>query len=78
MASCSVLDEEMLESPELQAVKNSLKDQNMKVGMHQILKALMSQMPANIEDQLVSKILTHTSLACEAKRKNVTYFTSTE
>lgn len=57
MASCSVLDEEMLESPELQAVKNSLKDQNMKVGMHQILKALMSQMPANIEDQLIENIV---------------------
>jgi hypothetical protein len=69
MASCIVLDEEKLESPEV-IVKNSLKDQNMKVGMHQILKALMSMMPANIEDQLVSKIHTRTSLAYETKRKN--------
>lgn len=60
MASCGVFDEEFLaemNSPELQAVKNSLKDQNMKLGMHQILKALVRMMPQNLEDELVSKKL---------------------
>lgn len=59
MAGCGVqIEEEVLDmnAPELQVVKNSLKDQNMKLGMQQILKALVKMMPHNLEDQLVSNL----------------------
>lgn len=59
MAECGVqIEEEVLDmnTPELQVVKNSLKDQNMKLGMQQILKALVNMMPNNLEDQLVSNL----------------------
>lgn len=63
MASCGILDEEVLNSPELQAVKNSLKDENMKLGMQQLMKTLMKLAAQNPEDQLVSKhSIQHTTL----------------
>lgn len=62
MAGCGVeIDEEILDlnSPELQAVKNSLKDSNLKMGMQQILKALVQMVPQNPEDKLVSTVSVH-------------------
>lgn len=58
MASCGVeIDEEVLNmnSPEMQVLKNSLKDKNMRLGIEQMLKAMVKLMPQNLEDQAVSK-----------------------
>lgn len=58
MASCGVeIDEETLNmnSPEMQVLKNSLKDKNMRLGIEQMLKAMVKLMPQNLEDQAVSK-----------------------
>lgn len=66
MASCGLqIDEEILNmnSPEMQALKNSLKDENAKMGMQKMLKALMTMVPENMEDQLVSTV--YTSLAVD-------------
>jgi len=57
MAGCGIeIDEEILNinSPEIQLVKNALKDSQMRMGLQQMLGALMKMVPEHIEDKLVS------------------------
>jgi len=58
MASCGVqIDEEALNmnTDEMQAIKNSLKDETTKMGMQKMLKALMQLASQSTEDKLVSR-----------------------
>lgn len=58
MASCGLkFDDELLNmnDEEMQALRNSLKDENMKMGMQKMLKALMKMVPESMEDKLVSR-----------------------
>ena len=58
MASCGIkIDPEILDmnSPEMQAVKLGLKDKNMRLGIEQILRAMVHLMPnKHYEEDLVS------------------------
>ena len=59
MASCGVeVEPEILDmmSPEMQVIKASLKDKNMRLGIEQILRAMVHLMP-NHEEELVSSRL---------------------
>lgn len=59
MASCGVeVEPEILDmmSPEMQVIKASLKDKNMRLGIEQILRAMVHLMP-NHEEELVENIL---------------------
>ena len=56
MASCGVeIEPEILDmmSPEMQVIKASLKDKNMRLGIEQILRAMVTLMPKH-EEELVS------------------------
>lgn len=57
MASCGIeVDSDVLDmmSPEMQVIKASLKDKNMRVGIEHILRAMVHLMP-NYEEDLVSE-----------------------
>ena len=57
MASCGIDIEEVLNvnSDEIQAFKAGLKDEKLRMGMQQVIAAIMKMVPSNPEDQLVSQ-----------------------
>lgn len=76
MASCGVeIDPEILDmnSPELQVIKKSLQDKNMRLGIEQILRAMVHLMP-NHEEELVENILRPFNLSDDDYRKIMDLF----